>query len=61
MKIHEYNEMMAYLMRPEMSAGESSREKFKRGTRLGFIRPEKLSFDDLNKDGEFEKFFKEYL
>ena len=61
MKIHEYNEMMAYLMRPEMSAGESSREKFKRGTPLGFIRPEKLSFDDLNKDGEFEKFFKEYL
>jgi hypothetical protein len=23
--------------------------------------PEQLSFDDLNKDGEFEKFFKEYL
>ena len=61
MKIHEYNEMMAYLLRPEMSAGESSREKFKRGTPLGFIRPEKLSFDDLNKDGEFKKFFKEYL
>jgi len=37
------------------------RMDFKRGTPLGFKRPEKLTFDDLNKDGEFEKFFKEYL
>ena len=37
------------------------REELKRGTPLGFKRPEKLTFDDLNKDGEFEKFFKEYL
>jgi hypothetical protein len=57
MKIGEYEQMMAYLMRP----ATGGRENFKRGTPLGFIRPEKLSFDDLNKDGEFEKFFKEYL
>ena len=103
MKIAEYNEMMAYLMRPREKliqggvAGEGSivqdskfQNKVKNLINQGFstveiadklnssptgIRrvrtllnipaklgsPEQLSFDDLNKDGEFEKFFKEYL
>ena len=102
MKIAEYNEMMAYLMRPREKliqggvAGEGSivqdskfQNKVKNLINQGFstveiadklnssptgIRrvrtllnipaklgsPEQLSFDDLNKDGEFEKFFKEY-
>jgi hypothetical protein len=105
MKIAEYNEMMAYLMRPESrqqlvqggAAGQPSiitnlkfQNKVKNLVNKGFstveiadelnssptnIRrvrallnlqgkpgiEERLSFDDLNKDGEFEKFFKEYL
>ena len=103
MKIAEYNEMMAYLMRPREKlvqggvAGKGSivqdskfQNKVKNLINQGFstveiadklnssptgIRrvrtllnipaklgsPEQLSFDDLNKDGEFEKFFKEYL
>jgi|TARA_R100001082_G_scaffold20389_1_gene9911 hypothetical protein len=105
MKIHEYNEMMAYLLRPESrqqlvqggAAGQPSiitnlkfQNKVKNLVNKGFstveiadelnssptnIRrvrallnlqgkpgvEERLSFDDLNKDGEFEKFFKEYL
>ena len=63
MKVHEYNEMMAYMLRPrqKFAIGGGVVEGENLGTREGFAKPIQLTWEKVTEDPLFEQFWKEEI
>ena len=63
MKIHEYNEMMAYMLRPrqKFAIGGGVVEGEDLGSREGFARPLQYTWEKVTEDPLFEQFWKEEI